>query len=90
MPQSFLINAKVSVNQDPVIIVTARRALIGSFQGTLAPLSTTQLSAEASKAALADAGLGPSEIDKALIGCVVSATIGQTPARQAILTAGLP
>ena len=78
------------VNQDPVVIVAARRTPIGSFQGKLAPLNAIQLSAAASQAALTDAGLSPSAIDEALIGCVLPAAIGQAPARQAVLAAGLP
>ena len=78
------------MNQDPVVIVAARRTPIGSFQGELAALNTTQLSAVASQAALADAGLPPSAIDEALIGCVLPAALGQAPARQAVLAAGLP
>ncbi|MFB3077489.1 MAG: acetyl-CoA C-acetyltransferase, partial [Lysobacterales bacterium] len=78
------------MNQDPVVIVAARRTPIGSFQGKLAPLNAIQLSAAASQAALTDAGLSPSAIDEALIGCVLPAAIGQAPARQAVLAAGLP
>lgn len=74
----------------PVVIVAARRTPIGSFQGSLSAASAPQLSAAATAACLADAGLAGSDISEALLGCVLPAGIGQAPARQAVLGAGLP
>ncbi|WP_405237451.1 acetyl-CoA C-acyltransferase [Lentisalinibacter orientalis] len=78
------------MSQDPIVIVAARRTPIGAFQGGLAPVPAPELSAAASRAALADCGLDPAEISEVLLGCVLPAGIGQAPARQAALAAGLP
>ncbi len=72
-----------------IVIVAARRTPLGAFQGALAPVSAPDLSAAATQACLADTGLGPTDIDEAVIGCVLPAGIGQAPARQAVLKAGL-
>ncbi len=73
------------------VILSAARTPMGRFQGSLAPLSATQLGAEAIKAAVARAGIEDlSSIDEVLMGNVVSAGLGQAPARQAAITAGLP
>ena len=73
-----------------IVIVAARRTPLGSFQGALAPVSAPELSAAATKACMEDTGIAPEDISEALIGCVLSAGIGQAPARQAVLKAGLP
>ena len=73
----------------PLVIAAARRTPIGAFQGVLAPVSATQLGAVAAKAALADAGLAPDAIDEVIFGCVLPAGLGQAPARQAALGAGI-
>jgi acetyl-CoA C-acetyltransferase len=78
------------MSNDPIVIAAARRTPIGSFQGALGPVPAPQLAAAAIRAALADAGLSPEEISEAIIGCVLPAGIGQAPARQAALAAGLP
>lgn len=78
-----------AMNQNSIVIVAARRTPLGSFQGALAALQAPELSAVATRAALADSGLEPSDIDEALIGCVLPAGLGQAPARQAALAAGL-
>lgn len=78
------------MTQDAIVIVAARRTPIGAFQGALSPVSAPELSAIASKACLSDCGLPPAEISEALIGCVLQAGLGQAPARQAALAAGLP
>ncbi len=72
------------------VIVAARRTPIGAFQGALASLTAPQLSAAATKACLADTKLAADVLDHALIGCVLQAGVGQAPARQAVLAAGLP
>jgi acetyl-CoA C-acetyltransferase len=78
------------MNSDPVVILGARRTPVGAFQGALTALTAPQLGAVAIKAALADSGLAASEVDEVILGCVLSAGIGQAPARQAALGAGLP
>ncbi len=75
---------------DPVVILSARRTPVGAFQGALAAVSAPQLGGVAIKAALADSGVGASEVDEVIMGCVLSAGLGQAPARQAALAAGLP
>ncbi|ALS98336.1 thiolase family protein [Lacimicrobium alkaliphilum] len=75
-------------NNDAVVIVDARRTPMGGFQGALAPLSGVELGAQAIKALLekhdADA------VQEVFMGCVLPAGLGQSPARQASLKAGLP
>jgi len=78
------------MSQDPVVIVAARRTPLGAFQGTLSPVKATDLCAIASRAALDDCGLGADAIDEVLLGCVLPAGLGQAPARQAALAAGIP
>ena len=73
----------------PLVIAAARRTPIGAFQGVLATVSATQLGAVAAKAALADAGLAPDAIDEVIFGCVLPAGLGQAPARQAAVGAGI-
>jgi acetyl-CoA C-acetyltransferase len=77
------------MNTDPVVILAARRTPVGAFQGVFASVSAPQLGAAAIKAALADSGLAASAIDEVIMGCVLSAGLGQAPARQAALGAGL-
>jgi acetyl-CoA C-acetyltransferase len=76
------------MNTDPVVILSARRTPVGAFQGVFAGVTAPQLGAVAIKAALADSGL--SAVDEVIMGCVLSAGLGQAPARQAALGAGLP
>jgi acetyl-CoA C-acetyltransferase len=78
------------MNSDPVVILGARRTPVGAFQGALSTVTAPQLGAVAIKAALADSGLAASQVDEVILGCVLSAGIGQAPARQAALGAGLP
>jgi acetyl-CoA C-acetyltransferase len=78
------------VSKESVVIVAARRTPIGAFQGALSSVHAPALSAAATRACIADAGIDPGEIDEALIGCVLPAGVGQAPARQAALAAGLP
>ncbi|HUN75191.1 MAG TPA: acetyl-CoA C-acyltransferase [Steroidobacteraceae bacterium] len=75
---------------DAVVIVAARRTPIGAFQGALAPVSAPQLGAAAVRAALEDSGLQPQEPQELIMGCVLAAGLGQAPARQAALGAGIP
>src|SRR5271155_5882112 len=75
---------------DPVVILAARRTPVGAFQGAFASVTAPQLGSVAIKAALADSGVAASEIDEVIMGCVLSAGLGQAPARQAALGAGIP
>lgn len=75
---------------DPVVIVGAARTPMGSFQGTLSGKTGPELGAAAVAASLERAGLKGEDIDEAIMGCVLSAGLGQAPARQAVLRAGLP
>jgi acetyl-CoA C-acetyltransferase len=74
--------------KDPVII-SAVRTPIGKFQGTLKPFTASQLGSFVVRAAWERAGLHPSDIDEVIMGNVVSAGLGQNPARQAALGGGL-
>jgi acetyl-CoA C-acetyltransferase len=78
------------MSSDPVVILSARRTPVGAFQGVFAAVTAPQLGAAAIKAALADSKLAPGDIDEVIMGCVLSAGLGQAPARQAALGAGLP
>ncbi len=74
---------------DPVVIVSAARTPLGAFQGDLSSLSATALGAVALRAAWERAHLDPSKVDEVYMGCVLPAGLGQAPARQAALAAGL-
>ena len=78
------------MSADPIVILSYARTPMGSFQGALSGLSATELGAAAVKAAVARAGVEGDAIDKIYMGCVLSAGLGQAPARQAALKAGLP
>jgi acetyl-CoA C-acetyltransferase len=73
-----------------VVIVSARRTPIGSFRGTLSSLSATKLGSLAVAAAVDSAGVQRTEIDELIMGNVLTAGVGQAPARQAAIFAGLP
>lgn len=73
-----------------VFILSAARLPTGKFQGSLKDIPATQLGAHAIRAALERAHADPKQIDEVLMGNVVSAGLGQAPARQAALGAGLP
>jgi acetyl-CoA C-acetyltransferase len=75
---------------DPIVILSYARTPMGSFQGALSGVSATELGATAVKAAIERAGLKGEQIDKVFMGNVLSAGLGQAPARQAALGAGLP
>jgi acetyl-CoA C-acetyltransferase len=76
--------------QDPVVIVGAARTPMGGFQGVLSDKTGPELGAAAVAASVERAGLKGEDIDEAIMGCVLSAGLGQAPARQAVLRAGLP
>jgi acetyl-CoA C-acetyltransferase len=72
------------------VIVSAVRTPVGSFQGVLAPLTAPKLGAVVIKAALERAGVKPETVNEVLMGCVLTAAMGQAPARQAAIFAGMP
>ena len=74
---------------DEIVIAAARRTPIGAFQGVFTPVRATELGGAAAAAALADARLGDADIDEVILGCVMTAGLGQAPARQAALLAGV-
>src|SRR5665213_150508 len=73
-----------------VFIVSAVRTPIGSFGGTLRDIPATKLGAIAIKAAVERAGIKPADVKEVYMGCVLQANLGQAPARQAAIYAGLP
>jgi len=73
-----------------VVIVSATRTPIGSFQSSLSGLSATQLGGIAVESAVQQAGIAKENVDEVILGNVVSAGLGQAPARQAAIFAGLP
>src|SRR5476649_1785441 len=75
---------------DPVVIVSAVRTPMAAFQGDFATVTAPQLGSVAIRAAVERAGLKPEQIDEVVMGCVLPAGLGQAPARQAALGAGLP
>jgi acetyl-CoA C-acetyltransferase len=75
---------------DPIVIAAYARTPMGGFQGTLSAAKATELGSAAIKAALERAGVKGEQVDKVFMGCVLPAGLGQAPARQAALGAGLP
>jgi len=75
---------------DPIVIAAGARTPIGAFQGALKDKTATELGATAIAAVLDRARLAPDDVDEVLMGCVLPAGLGQAPARQAALGAGLP
>ncbi|MBP7132543.1 MAG: acetyl-CoA C-acyltransferase [Aquabacterium sp.] len=77
------------LHEDPVVIVSAARTPLGGFQGALSQFAAPALGASALRATLARAGLAADQVDEVYLGCVLPAGLGQAPARQAALSAGL-
>ncbi|HVU48911.1 MAG TPA: acetyl-CoA C-acyltransferase [Terracidiphilus sp.] len=75
---------------DPIVIVSAARTPIGGFQGDLKDVTAPELGAASIRAAIQRAGIPPEAVQEVLFGCVLPAGVGQAPARQAALGAGLP
>lgn len=71
------------------VIVSAVRTPVGSF-GEFKDVPATELGARAIRVALERAGLGGAEVDEVVLGCVLQAGLGQNPARQAAINAGIP
>ncbi|EPJ92704.1 MULTISPECIES: acetyl-CoA C-acyltransferase [Pseudomonas] len=79
----------MTIANDPVVIVSVARTPMGGFQGDFKGLTAPQLGAAAIRAAVERAGVAPDGVEEVLFGCVLSAGLGQAPARQAALGAGL-
>jgi acetyl-CoA C-acetyltransferase len=75
---------------DPIVILSYARTPMGAMQGALADVAATELGAIAVKAAVERAGVAGEDIDRAYMGCVLPGGLGQAPARQAAIKAGLP
>ena len=75
---------------DPIVILSTARTPMGSMQGSLADASATDLGATAVRAAVERAGVSGDDVDRIYMGCVLPAGLGQAPARQAAIKAGLP
>jgi len=73
-----------------VLIASARRTPIGSFQGGLSALTAPQIGAVAIAAAVKDSGVAAEQLDETIMGCVLQAGIGQAPGRQAAIAGGVP
>ena len=75
---------------DPIVILSYARTPMGAMQGALADVAATDLGATAVKAAMERAGVAGEDVDRVYMGCVLPAGLGQAPARQVALKAGLP
>jgi acetyl-CoA C-acetyltransferase len=73
-----------------IVIAGAKRTAIGSFLGQFTGVPTPKLGAIAIRAALEQSGIAPTDVSEVIMGCVLPANLGQAPARQASLEAGLP
>jgi acetyl-CoA C-acetyltransferase len=78
------------MSDSSIVILSAKRTPIGSFNGALAGMSAVALGAAAIRSALEASGLAPNEVSEVLMGCVLPAGLGQAPARQAAIAAGIP
>ncbi|TAL64595.1 MAG: acetyl-CoA C-acyltransferase [Legionella sp.] len=78
------------MDKNDIVIVAAKRTPMGGMLGHFAALSAPELGAVAHMAALAEANLTPADIEEVISGCVLQAGIGQAPARQAAIKAGIP
>jgi acetyl-CoA C-acetyltransferase len=78
------------MQNDPIVIVSAARTPMGAFQGELKSFAAPELGAAAIRAAVERAKIKPEDVREAIMGCVLPAGLGQAPARQAALGAGLP
>lgn len=78
------------MSEHSVVIVSAKRTPIGAFQGVFAPVTAPQLGTAAAKAAIEAAGIKPEDVQETIFGCVLPAGLGQAPARQAAIGAGVP
>ncbi|RHZ04189.1 hypothetical protein DYB37_006494 [Aphanomyces astaci] len=88
--KSFARHFSTALSPRDVVIVSYARTPIATFNGAFASLTAPELGAIANKAAIERAGISVNEIQEAYLGNVVSAAIGQAPARQSVLKAGIP
>jgi acetyl-CoA C-acetyltransferase len=82
--------SQTAMSDSSIVILGAKRTPIGSFNGALAGTSAVALGATAMRSALEVSGLAPNEVSEVLMGCVLPAGLGQAPARQAAIAAGIP
>lgn len=75
---------------DPIVVVGIARTAMGGMSGVFTEVSATKLGGEAIRGALEDAGVAAADVSEVIMGCVLPAGLGQAPARQAALAAGLP
>ena len=78
------------MSDDKVVIVSAKRTPIGSFQGNFESVKATELGSRVIERNINDISINPKEIDETIMGCVLPAGLGQAPARQAAMGAGIP
>ena len=78
------------MNSDAVVIVAAKRTPLGAFQGALSGATSPELAAAAIRACIDESGVDAESINEVLMGCVLPAGVGQAPARQAAIQAGVP
>ena len=75
---------------EPIVIVAAKRSPLGAFQGSLTAVMSPDLGAAAIRACIEESGVDAADISEVLMGCVLPAGVGQAPARQAAISAGIP
>jgi acetyl-CoA C-acetyltransferase len=75
---------------EPIVIVAAKRSPLGVFQGSLTAAMSPDLGAAAIRACIEESGVSAADISEVLMGCVLPAGVGQAPARQAAISAGIP
>ena len=78
------------MSDEKVVIVSAKRTAIGSFQGNLEKVKATDLGSKVIEKNINEVSLNPEDIDETIMGCVLPAGLGQAPARQAAIGAGIP
>ena len=78
------------MSQDPIVITGIARTPMGGFQGEMSSLKATELGSIAVRKAVEESGVAPEDFDECVMGCVLPAGLGQAPARQASMGAGLP
>ena len=78
------------MNDDKVVIVSAKRTPIGSFQGQFESIKATELGSKVIEKNISEISINPQDIDEIIMGCVLPAGLGQAPARQAAIGAGIP
>ena len=78
------------MSSNEAVIVSAKRTPIGAFLGVFSPVTAVQLGSAAARAAIQSAGIDPAQLEEVIMGCVLPAGLGQAPARQAAIGAGVP